>query len=243
MTDENPCVLYLRDQVVGGPVTYHEIHPTLRRMDFEDISDGEEDPNAASDSDEEIASEEELEDVQEEEIQEEFQEDVLEEDQNMEMWDMELNEDAAIWELDDLQEDFEIWEPDEEEDQEEGPVEWEFDPEEAPAVESSDDEEFCVCHKGYSSPFPLLFLSSFNPLLSVSHGLSLTAALLTATLLTATITLVICIAVSPHGDPHSPRTTFHDHPHHLQPPFVAPNTISSLSFSHSDPLTLSHSTL
>ncbi|KAK7274105.1 hypothetical protein RIF29_15179 [Crotalaria pallida] len=62
----------------------------------------------------------------------------------MEMLNMELDEDGAIWELDDLQEDFEIWEPEEEEVQEEGPLELEFDPEKAPAVESSDDEGFYV---------------------------------------------------------------------------------------------------
>ncbi|KAK7267919.1 hypothetical protein RIF29_20600 [Crotalaria pallida] len=123
MTDVNPCVLYLRDQVVGGPVTYHEVHPAMRRMDFEDI--------------------------QEEEPEEEFLEEVIEEEpekdpQEVEMMNLEEEDEAAIWELDDVQEDFEIWEPEEEEVQEEGPVEWEFDPEEAPA---SDDEEFYVCHK------------------------------------------------------------------------------------------------
>ncbi|KAK7256755.1 hypothetical protein RIF29_30213 [Crotalaria pallida] len=62
-------------------------------------------------------------DIPEKEIQEKFQEYVLEEEQDMEMLNMELDEDAAIWELDDLQEDFEIWEPDKEEVQEEGQVE------------------------------------------------------------------------------------------------------------------------
>ncbi|KAK7288474.1 hypothetical protein RIF29_01934 [Crotalaria pallida] len=56
-------------------------------------------------------------DISDEEIQEKFQEYVLEED-------------ATIWEPDDLQEDFEIWEPDEEDVQEEGQVE-------TPAIESS----------------------------------------------------------------------------------------------------------
>ncbi|KAK7275435.1 hypothetical protein RIF29_16552 [Crotalaria pallida] len=125
-------------------------------MDFEDISDGEEDPNTASEGKEDVASEEELEDIQEEEqeaeFQEEDQEDVIEEEQDddpqdMEMPNMEWNEDGAIWELDDLQEDFEVWEPEEEEVQGEEFVEWKFDPEEAPAVESSDDEGFYVCHK------------------------------------------------------------------------------------------------
>ncbi|KAK7267257.1 hypothetical protein RIF29_19924 [Crotalaria pallida] len=50
------------------------------------------------------------------------------------MMNLEEEGEADIWELDDLQEDFEIWEPEEEEVKEEGPVEWEFDPEEAPAV-------------------------------------------------------------------------------------------------------------
>ncbi|KAK7256754.1 hypothetical protein RIF29_30212 [Crotalaria pallida] len=62
-------------------------------------------------------------DIPEEEIQGKFQEYVLEEEQDMEMLNMELDEDAAIWELDDLQEDFEIWEPDKKEVQEEGQVE------------------------------------------------------------------------------------------------------------------------
>ncbi|KAK7255036.1 hypothetical protein RIF29_28438 [Crotalaria pallida] len=61
-----------------------------------------------------------LSNIPEEEIQEKFQEYVLEEEQDMETLNMELDEDAAIWELDDLQEDFEIWEPDEEEVQEQG---------------------------------------------------------------------------------------------------------------------------
>ncbi|KAK7289873.1 hypothetical protein RIF29_03869 [Crotalaria pallida] len=59
-------------------------------------------------------------DIPDEGIQEKFREYVLEEEQNMEIMNKELDEDAAIWELDDLQEDFEIWEPDEEEVQEEG---------------------------------------------------------------------------------------------------------------------------
>ncbi|KAK7255310.1 hypothetical protein RIF29_28717 [Crotalaria pallida] len=69
-------------------------------------------------------------DIPDEGIQEKFQEYVLEEEQNMKTWNKKLDEDAAIWELDDLQKDFEIWEPEEEEVQEEGQVE-------APADESS----------------------------------------------------------------------------------------------------------
>ncbi|KAK7273364.1 hypothetical protein RIF29_14413 [Crotalaria pallida] len=77
MMDVTPCVMYLRDQVTGGPYSFHELHPAMRRMDFEDISDGEEDPSTASESEEDVASEKEI-----EEFQEEDQEDVVEEEEN-----------------------------------------------------------------------------------------------------------------------------------------------------------------